>query len=80
MDRFDDNSKTFVANRIVEIQRISSNFIWQLESSLGNPADMISRGIETKNLINDHFWWSGPDWLRKNIEHWPTNNKKCEIE
>ncbi|CAD1469380.1 unnamed protein product [Heterotrigona itama] len=38
---------------------------WRHISSEHNPADLISRGVEPKRLIDTYLWWSGPVWLNK---------------
>lgn len=55
--------KTFVANRVAEIQRLSDPTDWRHVSSTENPADLISRGVTPDNLIASNKWWNGPSWL-----------------
>ncbi|BES89486.1 Hypothetical protein NTJ_02294 [Nesidiocoris tenuis] len=63
--------KTFVANRVSEIQDLTTGCTWLHVNSKDNPADKISRGLSASDLISDDLWWSGPEWLRKNDVHWP---------
>ncbi|VEN44957.1 unnamed protein product [Callosobruchus maculatus] len=63
--------KQFVNNRVAEIQETTCNFEWKHISSSDNPADMLSRGLSPKNLIQNESWWHGPQWLQKNPEEWP---------
>ncbi|CAK9832817.1 hypothetical protein ANTRET_LOCUS9598 [Anthophora retusa] len=58
--------KTFVANRVAEIQRLSQGK-WSHVASFENPADIISRGISPSSLVNNHLWWNGPYWLQEGI-------------
>lgn len=58
--------KTFVANRVAEIQRLSHGK-WSHVASSENPADMISRGINPSSLVDNNLWWNGPFWLQENI-------------
>ncbi|CAK9834544.1 hypothetical protein ANTRET_LOCUS11060 [Anthophora retusa] len=58
--------KTFVANRVAEIQRLSQGK-WSHVASSENPADIISRGISPSSLVNNHLWWNGPYWLQEGI-------------
>ncbi|CAK9829577.1 hypothetical protein ANTRET_LOCUS6888 [Anthophora retusa] len=46
--------KTFVANRVAEIQRLSQGK-WSHVASSENPADIISRGISPSFLVNDNL-------------------------
>ncbi|XP_076392689.1 uncharacterized protein LOC143265292 [Megachile rotundata] len=62
--------KTFVANRVTEIQN-SSQGIWQHVASQHNPADCLSRGVRPSTLESLDLWWNGPLWLRQGEEGWP---------
>lgn len=64
----------FVANRVSEIQSSSNINQWHYVSTLTNPADLISRGQNPEQLVNNHLWWFGPAWLRQPQELWPSNN------
>lgn len=66
--------KTFVANRVAEIQAISQGHQWQHVPSNQNPADFISRGQNPTEFIGNKMWFYGPSWLNKNSELWP---KQC---
>lgn len=57
------NWKTFVANRVAEIQERSNKDRWHHVRSEDNPADVISRGINPEQLHNCDIWWNGPQWL-----------------
>ena len=60
--------KTFVANRVAEIQDLVPIENWCHVVSEENPADLPSRGIGAKELSTCEFWWRGPEWLLcKNI-------------
>ncbi|GFS84585.1 integrase catalytic domain-containing protein [Nephila pilipes] len=59
--------KTFVCNRVVQIQELSKDFNWKLVSSKSNPANLFSRGLETKALAASELWWKGPDCSRINL-------------
>ncbi|XP_055619069.1 uncharacterized protein LOC129764228 [Toxorhynchites rutilus septentrionalis] len=65
--------KTFVANRVAEIQRLAINAIWRHVPSLENPADLISRGVNASSLVNNLLWRNGPDWLASTDQPWPDN-------
>lgn len=52
--------KIFVANRVSHIQSYSNIEDWNHVRSEENPADMLSRGMSGKELIDNKFWFSGP--------------------
>ncbi|GFW88895.1 integrase catalytic domain-containing protein [Trichonephila clavipes] len=53
--------KTFVSNRVAEIQALSNDYHWKHVSSKDNPADLISRGCNVDELLKNEMWFSGPD-------------------
>ncbi|XP_039304174.1 uncharacterized protein LOC105205337 [Solenopsis invicta] len=61
----------FVANRVGEIQQLTTIQDWHHVSSKDNPADLLSRGISPASLPQSQLWWSGPSWLNLNKEDWP---------
>lgn len=65
--------KTFVGNRVAEIQEMSDKHDWHHIRSQYNPADIISRGINPNELNSSDLWWHGPEWLRYDIKDWPSS-------
>lgn len=63
--------QTFVCNRVAEIQELSYSKNWQHVSSSNNPADIISRGISPRDIINSTLWWNGPSYLSLKPDLWP---------
>lgn len=59
--------KTFVANRVSEIQTTTEKFIWTHVKSKDNPADLISRGTTVEGLQSNKLWWQGPEWILNSI-------------
>ncbi|CAL1672255.1 unnamed protein product [Lasius platythorax] len=55
--------KTFVANRVAVIQKISVQIEWRHIASHDNPADLVSRGLLPTDLIDNLLWIRGPRWL-----------------
>ncbi|GFX63436.1 integrase catalytic domain-containing protein [Trichonephila clavipes] len=45
--------KTFVSNRVAEIQALSKDYNWKHVSSKNNPADLISRGCNVDELLKN---------------------------
>lgn len=63
--------KTFVANRIANIQTISQATWWAHVSTSDNPADLLSRGTSPDEIIANKKWLHGPKWLLQPQTHWP---------
>ncbi|XP_076176650.1 uncharacterized protein LOC143151436 [Ptiloglossa arizonensis] len=63
--------KTFVANRVSEIQELTGPEVWSHVASGDNPADILSRGADSAALKSDRLWWHGPTWLSLDSEKWP---------
>lgn len=64
--------KTFVANRVSEIQSRLPFAVWRHVPTDDNPADCASRGIDGSRLHVHGLWWRGPAWLRLSRSEWPT--------
>jgi hypothetical protein len=63
--------KTFVCNRVTEIQTYTTPNQWKHCPGEDNPADYLSRGVNADQLKALDAWWKGPDWLSKGVEFWP---------
>ncbi|XP_058827074.1 uncharacterized protein LOC131687050 [Topomyia yanbarensis] len=63
--------KTFVANRVAEIQELTSHAVWNHVPSEDNPADLVSRGMDLDELLASALWWNGPQWLKLIFAPWP---------
>jgi hypothetical protein len=55
--------KTFVANRVAEIQELIPNGSWRFIPGALNPADCASRGMSADELLHHDLWWRGPEFL-----------------
>ncbi|XP_031351735.1 uncharacterized protein LOC116177021 [Photinus pyralis] len=55
--------KTFVANRVSQVQETIPTVPWYHISSGENPVDCASRGLTPSNLINHPLWFQGPPWI-----------------
>ena len=64
--------KTYVANRVSEIQRTLPEAFWHHVRSQENPADLASRGASPRQLLENPIWLSGPLFLRDSPESWPS--------
>ncbi|XP_041767820.1 uncharacterized protein LOC121591419 [Anopheles merus] len=72
--------KTFIANRVSEIQHITHGKEWRHVPGTDNPADIISRGMDADQLENSNLWWHGPDWLAQPSEEWPNTHQPRQEE
>lgn len=72
--------KTYVANRVTEIQELTQPLLWRHIRSHENPADCASRGILPHSLKNHSLWWNGPQWLKKPADQWPASNFNVTTE
>lgn len=76
--------KTFVANRVSEIQTTLPLVHWRYVSSEDNPADCATRGVDSSDLKDHQLWWNGPSWLKLEESSWPTlippTNSEAKME
>ncbi|XP_065086352.1 uncharacterized protein LOC135708280 [Ochlerotatus camptorhynchus] len=71
---------TYVGNRVAKIQTITEPSQWQHVPGKENPADLISRGISPKDIVENIFWWEGPGLLKGNPEEWPHPPSELSME
>ncbi|XP_023223405.1 uncharacterized protein LOC111624721 [Centruroides sculpturatus] len=67
------NWKTFVANRVSEIQTYLPPQHWKHVKSKDNPADYASRGLNPATLNSCDQWWNGPKFLYDEEVTWKVN-------
>lgn len=75
--------KTFVANRVADIQNRTDLEDWNHVRSQQNPADMISRGVSARELMDSELWWKGPPLLSNVVQHdlqLEQDEKELELE
>lgn len=72
--------KTFVANRVSRILNVIECGQARHIQSEQNPADLLSRGMKTRALIDNVLWWNGPDVLRGCNESWPAWEPMVELK
>ncbi|XP_033317809.1 uncharacterized protein LOC117215568 [Bombus bifarius] len=63
--------KTFVANRVAEIQTKTNTSDWRHVPPDDNPADLISRGQTPKEFLCPSIWKNDPRWLLQSENYWP---------
>jgi hypothetical protein len=66
--------KTYVANRVSQIQLLLPEAQWRHVPGRDNPADCASRGITPSELIDHRLWWTGPAWLSEDEDRWPNTS------
>ena len=59
---------TYVANRVLKIQNLTSKFTWLYVNTKQNPADYLSRGLDPQDINLNKFWFHGPEFLQ-NLEY-----------
>ncbi|XP_018393048.1 PREDICTED: uncharacterized protein LOC108772091 [Cyphomyrmex costatus] len=64
--------KTYVSHRVAQIQEMTDAQAWRHVSSNDNPADALSRGQLPNASLNNRTWNSGPPWLSKRENEWPS--------
>nr|CAI5859571.1 unnamed protein product [Callosobruchus analis] len=69
--------KTFVGNRVSEIQDLAGTDEWRHVPTDSNPADLLSRGLKADEIRKADIWWHGPKWLSGDEGHWP---KKLSLD
>lgn len=71
---FDFLSKIFVANRVAQIQSLRDHVNWKYLNTSDNPADLMTKGMDPKDLSYSKLWFEGPSWLSNfSIKLMPTN-------
>lgn len=63
--------KTFVANRVSEIQELTHGACWNHVAGTENPADLLSRGMWVDDFLRSDLWKRGPNWLSYHEKEWP---------
>lgn len=65
--------KTFVGNRVTEIQSTTDPQQWRHVRTDANPADCLSRGLTPLELNKLELWWKGPEYLQHPTNSFPIN-------
>ena len=63
--------KTYVANRVKEILRLTNHTQWSFTPNFLNPADYTSRGLDAQQLVKEKLWWDGPNFMLLDKKKWP---------
>ena len=62
-----------MANRVGQIHASTNPQNWKYVPTKENPADIVSRGASVTQIVNNEYWWNGPECLSKAEEDWPKN-------
>ena len=63
----------FVANRVIEIQRLLPNATWSHVPGQENPSDWGTRELHVPSTSQQlHHWFHGPSWLESAPDRWPS--------
>ncbi|XP_037501540.1 uncharacterized protein LOC119375434 [Rhipicephalus sanguineus] len=56
-------NRDLISNRVAEISKLTNPDTWAHCSSGENPADLLTRGVSAKALLESDKWWHGPPWI-----------------
>ena len=71
--------KTFVCNRVTDIQKLVPAERWSFCPGNMNPADLLTRGICVEELVHSRLWLAGPDMLQ-DVDMVPFSEGPCDPE
>ena len=72
--------KTYVQNRVAEIQTTTESATWGWCPGKENPADIPSRGASLQELQDSTLYQNGPEWLLQDESHWPSQDIEATDE
>ncbi|XP_064648547.1 uncharacterized protein LOC135500823 [Lineus longissimus] len=75
--------KTFVANRVSDLQSDTLPSQWRFVPGVLNPADVATRGMTAREFTSKNVWFDGPDFLYADEDCWPETpmgTKSAEAE
>nr|CAI5827413.1 unnamed protein product [Callosobruchus analis] len=71
--------KTFVSNRVVEIQSLSAPRDWHHVPTDSNAADLISRDLYPSQIGQSSLWWNGPEYLMLDPQDWHSSYQEIKV-
>ena len=71
---------TFAANRIGEIHQGSDSDEWFWISTELNISDLITRGCQLSQVLEDSEWVNGPEFLKLDFKDWPVKQQTNVID
>ncbi|XP_073957142.1 uncharacterized protein [Choristoneura fumiferana] len=73
------NYKTFVANRLGEIDELSNAAEWRYIPTKLNVADAATREVYDSTIFKNE-WFKGPDFLHEDVSKWPRDLVNLKME
>ena len=70
--------KQYVKNRVEEICNLTDAGCWRFCPGGENPADLPSRSCRGRELVYNHLWRQGPEFLKGTPEVWPDKPTKYD--
>ena len=70
----------FIRNGVNQVRRLIDVENWRHCQGELNPADLPTRGVSEKKLVDNELWWEGPAFLKDNILLTSTFETGSEIE
>ena len=75
----DDLKDNFVIRRVTDIRKLVPTGELRYVNTKENPADIITRKISGKDLLDSTLWWEGPEWLMYK-EKWPKYEEEYNLQ
>ena len=72
--------KQYVLTRVKEIRECTTQESWRHCPGVQNPADLPSRGMNARELVNEKRWWKGPEFQYNPEAEWPQEVEIKETE
>ncbi|GFT26898.1 uncharacterized protein NPIL_148441 [Nephila pilipes] len=71
--------KSFIANRVAQVQVLTLPECWDHCSGSDNPADLTTRGESGWKILSSSLWWSELAWLSRPVHLWPCQDLKYSL-
>jgi hypothetical protein len=78
--RNDKTWKPYVQDRVKEIRELFDREEWRFCPGEINIADLPSRGCSAEELVRNHSWWKGSEFLNHSPEYWPQEPQQSYID
>ena len=72
--------KQYVLTRVKKIRECTTQDSWRHCPGVQNPADLPSRGMNARELVNEKRWRKGPEFLYNPEAEWPQEVEIKETE
>jgi len=75
-----ESFKTYVSNRVHQVQTLIPTCQWHHIDSLNNPADCASRGVMPSVLAHLTLYWSGPTLIYTDMSGWEQMSSPVPVD